>query len=114
MKSEMMQDGAKAHTAAATSTWLRDKEIHIWGKEVWLPNSPDLNPAEIFGLFLRSWWDLKRGTQTKKRVSRILEQLQKSLVEFWNKIRLETQENLYLPMLSRIKDVIRCKGGDPI
>lgn len=108
MKSEMMQDGAKAHTAAATSTWLRDKEIHIWGKEVWLPNSPDLNPVENI------WYFLEELMRSEKGVPRTLEQLQKSLVEFWNKIRLETQENLYLPMLSRIKDVIRCKGGDPI
>ena len=41
-----MQDGARAHTAAATSEWLRENEVEFWGKEVWPPNSPDLNPIE--------------------------------------------------------------------
>ena len=56
VKSEMifMQDGARAHTAAATSEWLRENEVQFLGKEVWHPNSPDLKPIENVWLYLRS------------------------------------------------------------
>ena len=109
VKSEMifMQDGARAHTAAATSEWLRENEIQFWDKEVWPPNSPDLNPIE------NVWAILEDLMISDKGEPRTLAQLEKSLVESWNKIKLETLENLYLSMPSRILDVIRCKGGYP-
>ena len=102
-----MQDGARAHTAAATSEWLRESEIQLLGKEVWPPNSPDLNPIE------NVWAILEDLMISDKGEPRTLAQLEKSLVESWNKIKLETLENLYLSMPSRILDVIRCKGGYP-
>ena len=102
-----MQDGARAHTAAATSEWLWESEIQLLGKEVWPPNSPDLNPIE------NVWAILEDLMISDKGEPRTLAQLEKSLVESWNKIKLETLENLYLSMPSRILDVIRCKGGYP-
>ena len=110
VKSEMifMQDGARAHTAAATSEWLQENEIQFWGKEVWPPNSPDLNPKE------NVWAILEEVMVSDKGEPRTLAQLEKSLVDSWKKIRLETLKNLYLSMPSRILDVIRCKGGYPI
>lgn len=42
------QDGAPAHTAGITQTWLSANTPDFWGKEVWPPNSPDLNPLDYF------------------------------------------------------------------
>ena len=42
------QDGAPAHTAKATQDLLRERLGHrgFWTKNMWPPNSPDLNPLD--------------------------------------------------------------------
>ncbi|QQP52246.1 Transposable element tcb2 transposase, partial [Caligus rogercresseyi] len=42
------QDGAPAHTAKKVQDWCEDNFPHFWGKEVWPPSSPDLNPLDFF------------------------------------------------------------------
>ena len=86
VKSEMifMQDGARVHMAPETSKWLRENEIQFWGKEVWPLNSPDLNPIE------NVWVILEELLISEKGEHRTLAQLEKSLLEAWKKIRLET------------------------
>lgn len=39
-----MHDGAPAHTAALSESWLKKKNLQFWGKGTWPGNSPDLNP----------------------------------------------------------------------
>ena len=41
-------------------------------------------------------------------------QLESFLKTAWKNIKLETLENLYILMLDRVKDVVKCKGGYPI
>lgn len=41
------QDGAPAHTAKKTQDFLRANFQSFWGKEVWPPSSPDLNPLDF-------------------------------------------------------------------
>ena len=42
------QDGAPAHSAQVTQTWLASNLPDFWGKEVWPPNSPDCNPLDYY------------------------------------------------------------------
>ena len=43
------QDGAPAHTASSIQQKLTEElggEAHFWRKEMWPPQSPDLNPLD--------------------------------------------------------------------
>jgi hypothetical protein len=42
-----MQDGAPCHTSRKTQKWLEDNGVKFWAKEIWPPNSPDLNPLDF-------------------------------------------------------------------
>ena len=46
------QDGARPHTANTTREWLRNNFSSFMDKDLWPPNSPDLNPLDygIWGL----------------------------------------------------------------
>ena len=50
-----MQDGATAHTAAASREFLRenfqDRDISLKTDSFWAPHSPDLNPLDFFFLW---------------------------------------------------------------
>lgn len=39
------QDGAPAHTSKVAQEWL-DGNLHFWDKNLWPPQSPDLNPLD--------------------------------------------------------------------
>lgn len=49
------QDGAPAHSAGNTQMFLGAHVPDFWGKEVWPPNSPDLNPLDYF-----MWSEIQR------------------------------------------------------
>ena len=42
------QDGAPAHNAKSTQTWLSDNLLDFWGKEVRPPSSPYCNPLDYY------------------------------------------------------------------
>ncbi len=42
------QDGAPAHTSKRAQEWLQENVPWVWSKEMWPPNSPDLNPLDFF------------------------------------------------------------------
>ena len=103
-----MQDGASAHTARTTSKWLEDHKINFWRKEEWPPNSPDLNLIENL------WSILEETIKDRKVEPQSLRQLETALLKSWDKIKLESLENLYMSMPARVKDVVRCKGDYPV
>jgi hypothetical protein len=41
------QDGAPCHTSWKMQQWLADNNIKHWNKEIWPPNSLDLNPLDF-------------------------------------------------------------------
>jgi transposase len=42
----LQQDGAPCTTSKRTQAWLKDQGVKFWPKEIWPPNSPDLNPLD--------------------------------------------------------------------
>ena len=54
------QDGAPAHSAQVTQTWLASNLPDFWGKEVWPPNSPDCNPLDYY-VWCACEWTINRS-----------------------------------------------------
>ncbi len=42
----LQQDGAPCHMSKKTQKWLVENKLKFWPKEIWPPNSPDLNPLD--------------------------------------------------------------------
>lgn len=99
-------DGAPAHFASTSETWLKEHVPVVWGKGVWPGNSPDLNPIENL------WSILKDRLDARPRRPENLQQLERFLKEEWNKIPTETLQNLVFSMPSRIQAVLQSKGHD--
>ncbi|KAI6648584.1 hypothetical protein LOD99_8064 [Oopsacas minuta] len=60
------QDGAPAHTSKRSQEWLKNNMTGFWTKEIWPPNSPDLNPIENLRVILQTKLDaMERATNLK-------------------------------------------------
>ncbi len=94
------QDLAPAHSAKATSTWIKDHGIPALN---WPANSPDLNPIENL------WGIVKR----KMRYARPnnAEELKATIRATWALITPEQCHRLIDSMPRRIAAVIRAKGA---
>ena len=101
-------DGAPAHFASKSESWLRDHVPVIWGKGVWPGNSPDLNPIENL------WAILQDRLDSRPHRPENLQQLQNFLRDEQNKISLETLQNLIHSMPGRIQAVLKSKGCDSV
>ena len=73
------QDGAPAHTARVTQTWLSENIPDFIDKGEWPPSSPDLNPMDF------SIWSIFEKNACAK-VHTNIESLKKSLLREWTKI----------------------------
>lgn len=94
------QDNDPKHTAYIVRQWLLFHTLHLL---VTPPQSPDINPIEHL------WAHLK--TQLRRHDIRNKQQLEKMLLEEWNKISPIVTEKLVYSMPRRLKAIIRAKGG---
>ena len=108
--SEMIfqQDGARAHTALRTQRLLQERIPHFWSKEMWPPNSPDLNLIENL------WSILGDKVDEEKDQPSTIQGLEKILKTAWKKISTETLQNLFFSMPGRIQAVLEAKGYFPV
>ncbi|KAJ6226609.1 transposable element-related [Anaeramoeba flamelloides] len=94
-----MQDGAPAHTAKTTITYL-EKKCNIL--QNWPANSPDLNPIEnLWGIMSRRLNEIDIKT---------VKNLEKVVREVWKNIDWLMIENLINSMERRLKLVVQLKG----
>ncbi|KAJ6227368.1 transposable element-related [Anaeramoeba flamelloides] len=94
-----MQDGAPAHTAKTTITYL-EKKCKIL--QNWPANSPDLNPIEnLWGIMSRRLNEIDIKT---------VKNLEKVVREVWKNIDWLMIENLINSMERRLKLVVQLKG----
>ncbi|CAB4484465.1 unnamed protein product [Rhizophagus irregularis] len=97
------QDGVSCHTSNYSIWWMR---THNVPKLNWVAQSPDLNPIENL------WDHLDHQVRKRKPLPKSKQELLISVVqEEWRKISIETLHCLILSLPSRIKAVIKAKGG---
>ena len=94
-----MQDGAKCHTAASTTKYLRDKGVNFIEK--WPPRSPQLNPIE------NMWATVARAVSDRGPVDS--EQLATFVKQEFYKIPERKVDELVLSWKGRLK---RCHAAD--
>ena len=60
------EDGAPAHTARATQNWLQTNCPDFIAKDLWPPNSPDLNPLD-YHVWGQCWRPITSAIRNRKR-----------------------------------------------
>ncbi|QQP52144.1 Transposable element tcb2 transposase [Caligus rogercresseyi] len=97
------QDGAPAHTAKKVQDWCEDNFPHFWGKEVWPPSSPDLNPLDFF-----VWGVAERDTNRSPHSTK--QSLINSITEVFANFDRESVVNACSRVRSRLEEVVDAKG----
>ncbi len=100
------QDGAPAHTSNVTQAYILSKlgSKGFWSKELWPPNSPNLNPLDYF------MWS---GVENK--ACRVyppnVDALKASVEKEWNSIPAATLRSVCSRFRSRLERCVNAKGG---
>ena len=97
-------DSAPAHASNSTQSWLRGQNIEFLSKSEWPPSSPDLNPLDY-----SVWANLERRACAKPHKS--LDSLLKALRREWAEIRQEEMRAAVLQFRTRMRNVVKKKGG---
>lgn len=95
------QDGAPAHTAKATITWLENKKVPRITN--WPANSPDLNPIE-------NLWGVMTVEVSRKAPS-TKKELEKAIVSVFDATPQKTIDNLVKSFPNRLRTCVEVKGG---
>lgn len=97
------QDGAPAHRAASTTSWLYFKRVRRHNGGVWPPMSPDLNPIEHL------WPFVLRALEGQVFSGR--DQLWSALQEGFAEVPASFVKSLYDSLPRRMEAVIVARGG---
>jgi len=100
----LQQDGATSHTAKLVQSFCKDNFKGFWSKELWPPSSPDLNPMD-FGVW--SLLEQKACAISHKNT----DALKQVLLKCWDEIDAETLRATCAQVPTRLRLVIRAKGG---
>jgi len=98
------QDGAPCHTAKKTQAFLQDQMTNFWGKDMWPPNSPDLNPLDY------SIWAYMEQEVCKKPHSSV-ESLKASITRCWGKMDEAYVSKTCQRFRRRLENVVANNGG---
>ncbi len=100
---EFQQDGAPAHTAASTQTWLQAHVPSFISADTWPPNSPDLNPIErVWGILVEKL--ANKNITTTQGFRRVIRQI-------WFSIETSTLQRLYGALSNKIQTMRRSRGA---
>jgi len=97
-----MQDNAKVHTCQTVSQFLHEKGVEVLD---WPPQSPDLNPIEIF------WHILKQKRSKKFGTPRFKAELIDQTCQIWSEFDTEFCIDLTNNLKNRLLQVLKNKGG---
>lgn len=98
------QDGAPAHTANVTQKWCKDNFKGFWDKTLWPPSSPDINPMDF------AIWSILESDVSSRSYPN-LNSLNAAIHSAWAKLDEEVVRRSCASVTSRIKLMIKAKGG---
>ena len=93
-------DNAPCHKAAAVTEWLAEQNVSVLN---WPPQSPDLNPIEHLWEYIQCRLNMLPTTTTST--------LWENIRRIWNSIPPDVVTKLVESMPSRLRTVIKAKGG---
>lgn len=97
-----MQDNATIHKSASTMQYLAHHQIKVLD---WPACSPDLNPIEnLWGLLVR---DVYRNNKQYSSIN----ELKSAILRAWNRINLQTLQNLARSVPRRLVEVVKVSGA---
>lgn len=79
------QDGARCHTAQATTDFLDAEHVQYVPPDTWLPNSPDLNPLDYF-----VWGAVERLSNATPHPTK--DSLEADVVSSFNSLKMATAQ----------------------
>lgn len=98
----LMDDNATAHRARVVNQYLDDQGVE---RMDWPARSPDINPIE------HAWDMLQRRISARQRKPSTRAELAAALVEEWALIPQGDIRNLICSFPTRVREVIRARGG---
>lgn len=97
------QDGARAHTARDTITFLEERVPGFIEPAMWPPNSPDLNPMDY------SIWGILQGMVYREKI-RNRDHLQATLLACWDEISQDHINSAIDQFRPRLRKLIEVEG----
>lgn len=101
----LQQDWAPAHSANSTIAVCEELFPGFWDKEVWPPNSPDLNAMDY-----SVWSILEQKTSGTRHAN--VEALKGALTRAWDEITVEECATIVGNFKKRLNKCIEAKGGN--
>ena len=98
------QDGAPAHNAKVTQDWLSANLPDFWGKELWMPGSPDCNPLDYY------FWGACERT-INRAPHNTLDSLKTSIMDGFANMPREEVTRACSRFRSRVEKVIEAEGS---
>ena len=96
------QDSVPAHCASATVKYLCQATLAFISPDLWLPNSPDLNPVDY------KIWDCVQERVYQKPI-RDVDQLKQRLVKVWSDVQQTVIDVAIGEWRKRLRACIRAK-----
>ena len=97
------QDGAPAHNAVITQTWLANNLPDFWGKDVWPPSSPDCNPLDYY-----LWGTIERSVNRSPHNT--VESLKRAIEDTFSNLPRGEMTRACCRFRSRIEAVVEAEG----
>lgn len=99
---KVMEDGAPVHTCKFAKEFRISHSLDTFPHPA---QSPDMNPLE------HVWYLLKDRISKREQIPKNLEELQQVVLEEWEKIDIQTINNLIDSMPNRVQALLKAKGG---
>ena len=100
----LQQDGATAHTAKDTVTYLQQEVPEFIEPQNWPPNSPDMNPVDY-----SIWENLSHKVYHKQKI-RDVDHLKEVIVEQWGNITQREIDASIAQFRPRLQKVVEVRG----